>query len=362
MSNYKVSIIVPFYNRLDMLEKTIQSVLQQTVSSWELILVDDGSTEDTSRIIEKHQSENIRFYKRERLPKGGSTSRNIGASHTTSSHLLFLDSDDLLANWCVESRLNTIKESPSTDIYVFEGIEFDNAAPNEHRLRTIFNHKSPLDGFLSFQSIWQTSCVVWTKKLFDSIKGWDENALSWQDGEIHIRALLKNPEITWGSAVPDVFIRKHDGESRISNQVSITKFSRLHETYHTIINLLKSRPDLQAKFNNNIESSLFTNVEGHSKSFLIEYKNWIDVNVSNPKLKRSIIRYIRLYQRFGLNPFFKRALYQLRKIGIPNKRILFWSIRPQLTDQTKNELISKLNKNEYILKEVKFITNNLTSK
>lgn len=354
MSNIQISIIVPFYNRIDLLEKTIDSVVQQTISNWELILVDDGSEEKISNTIQKFQTqENIRFLKRTRTPKGAPTCRNIGAENATSEHLIYLDSDDLLAPWCIESRIKTIEDSAEADLYIFEAIEFDNKAPETHRLRSIFNYQNPLEGFLSFQSIWQTSCVVWTKKLYNSIDGWDEKAKSWQDGEIHIRALLKRPKVQWGNTFPDIFIRKHDDENRISNQLSIDKLSRLYETYTNILHLLKDEPQLKRIFEENIESSLFTNVEGYSKSFLTEYAKWIEHHVSNPKLRRNIQQYIYLYQWFGFSAFSIRALYQLRKIGIPNKRKMFWSIRPKLTPEAKSKLISKINNHKFLLNEVK---------
>ena len=149
------------------------------------------------------------------------------------------------------------------------------------------------------------------------------------------------------------FIRKHDDENRISNQVSVDKLSRLYETYSNILHLLKDEPQLQRMFKDNIESSLFTNVEGYSKSFLTEYAEWTEQHVSNPKLRRKVQQYINLYKWFGFSAFSKRALYQLRKIGIPNKRKMFWSIRPKLTPEAKSKLISKINNHKFLLNEVK---------
>jgi glycosyltransferase involved in cell wall biosynthesis len=93
----KISVIVPTYNRLAFLQRALRSVESQTYSNWELIVVDDGSTDDTADWLEQYRS-------RWRLPQqveiisivnqGISRARNIGAAFATSDWLAFLDSDD----------------------------------------------------------------------------------------------------------------------------------------------------------------------------------------------------------------------------------------------------------------------------
>jgi glycosyltransferase involved in cell wall biosynthesis len=164
--NDKISIVIPFYNRIHLLEKTIQSVLQQDSSNWELILVDDGSTEEVDGLRAKYSSEKVRFFKRSRSPKGAPTCRNIGAENTSFDHIMFLDSDDVLAPWCITERTKVLRSSPNDKLYVFEALEFDASNPFKHRLRTIRSSKDPLKHFLDFQSVWQTSCMVWKKEAF----------------------------------------------------------------------------------------------------------------------------------------------------------------------------------------------------
>lgn len=90
-----ISIIIPTFNRATIVGNTIQSVLNQSSPRWELILVDDGSTDDTATAIEPFlKDERIKFMEQEHA--GVSIARNNGARLATGSHLIFLDSDDRL--------------------------------------------------------------------------------------------------------------------------------------------------------------------------------------------------------------------------------------------------------------------------
>lgn len=349
MSNcFKISIIIPFFNRINLLKETIDSVQHQESSDWELILIDDGSNEEVEGLISKYSSNKIRFYNRNRGPKGAPTCRNIGAEKASFDYLMFLDSDDLLAPWAIKKRIKTIQETPDKPLYVFEGLEFDNLT-GDHRLRTIHKTTKPLELFLDFQSVWQTSCVVWQKKVFFEIGGWCEKVKSWQDGEIHIRYLNKYTEIVWGSNYPDVFIRKHNDINRISNQKGVEKIDNLVDTYYSTLQFL-SDTDLKIKFETNIENALFSFAEDDIDHDL--YIKWIKERFPERKFKKLLIWYVKLYKFLPKNSLFLRGVYQLRKLGIPNKRKHFWSIRPQLNSEALNKLKDEVAKNALLAKVI----------
>lgn len=96
-----VSVIIPTYNRADFIEKAIQSVLNQTYSNFEIIVIDDGSTDNSAQIIKKlaEKDHRIRYYKLE-VNSGVSIARNKGLSLARGKYIAFLDSDDIaLAHW-----------------------------------------------------------------------------------------------------------------------------------------------------------------------------------------------------------------------------------------------------------------------
>lgn len=89
----KVSVIIPTYNRADKVKKSINSVLQQTYSDFELLVVDDGSTDDTQAVVEAIPDSRIRYIKLAEN-KGASVARNEGVKRASCSLIAFQDSDD----------------------------------------------------------------------------------------------------------------------------------------------------------------------------------------------------------------------------------------------------------------------------
>lgn len=96
---HKFSIITPTYNRAALLQKAIRSITGQTYTNWELIVVDDGSTDNTEEEIQKFLDDSrIRYIKKHNT--GGADSRNFGANLAKGDFITFLDSDDeALPNW-----------------------------------------------------------------------------------------------------------------------------------------------------------------------------------------------------------------------------------------------------------------------
>src|ERR1035437_2086885 len=93
-NNLFFSIIVPTYNRTSFIEKTITSVLDQTYQNFELIIVDDGSTDNTEEIIKNINNKKIQYFKIENAERG--FARNFGTRHSSGDYVTFLDSDDIL--------------------------------------------------------------------------------------------------------------------------------------------------------------------------------------------------------------------------------------------------------------------------
>ncbi len=92
------SVIIPTYNRASTLPRAIQSVLAQTFTQFELIVVDDGSTDDTAHVVQRFADPRIRYIHQEN--RGRSAARNVGASASTGRYVTFLDSDDeALPDW-----------------------------------------------------------------------------------------------------------------------------------------------------------------------------------------------------------------------------------------------------------------------
>lgn len=208
----KVTIIIPNFNRVNLLKESLLSVESQTFTDWECIIIDDGSTDNSINLIESFTEKDNRFRLiiRDKKPKGASTCRNLGILHSKSEYIVFLDSDDLLSSTCLQSRLSFMEGNKSLDIGVFPALGFKEKPGDYNLLWNILNKQetpSHLHRFLRGDTPWATLSCIWRKSFLEKIGGWDQEASCWQDWELHIRALLENAQYSCCDTKPDSFFR-----------------------------------------------------------------------------------------------------------------------------------------------------------
>tara|TARA_Y100000385_G_scaffold46778_1_gene43449 strand:- start:444 stop:1334 length:891 start_codon:yes stop_codon:yes gene_type:complete len=115
MSNILFSVIVPTYNRENFIVKTIQSVLSQTYTNFELIIIDDGSTDNTEKVVREIEDQRIQYHKKENAERGAA--RNYGTNKAKGDYITFLDSDDLLYSKCLEEANLFIASNNGINIF-----------------------------------------------------------------------------------------------------------------------------------------------------------------------------------------------------------------------------------------------------
>jgi glycosyltransferase involved in cell wall biosynthesis len=117
MNNNKFTIIIPLYNKERYISDTIKSVLQQNYKNFELIVVNDGSTDGSLLIASSLQNQNTNFQIHSITNSGVASARNFGISIATGSYVVFLDADDLLDNNFLHIVNSYINKNPYADIY-----------------------------------------------------------------------------------------------------------------------------------------------------------------------------------------------------------------------------------------------------
>lgn len=103
-----VSIIIPTYNRADTIRKSIDSILEQTYTNFELIIVDDGSTDNTEEIVHSVNDERLKYVKH-MVNRGACAARNTGIDVAIGEYIAFQDSDDVWHNDKLKKQLNVLK-------------------------------------------------------------------------------------------------------------------------------------------------------------------------------------------------------------------------------------------------------------
>ncbi len=134
MNKKDVSIIVPIYNAERYLKKCIDSILNQTKEELEIILVNDGSKDNSEEIIKSYNDKRIKYYKNKN--QGIGKTRNFGIQKATGKYLMFLDSDDFLEKDACEKLYNKA-ETYGLDVVICDFYKiFDNGNTEEVRIPT----------------------------------------------------------------------------------------------------------------------------------------------------------------------------------------------------------------------------------
>lgn len=189
-----VSVIIPTFNRENLIKETLNSLLTQSYQNWEAIVIDDGSNDNTCITIEEYSEFDVRvkLVVRNREPKGASTCRNIGIECSKGDYLIFLDSDDILAEECLEKRVKYMQSNAELDFAVFQTgtITFQGEYINSGIVKKSDNY---LYSFLKHDLPWQTTSPIWKASFIknNDIK-FNENYPRLQDPEFNTNVLLKD--------------------------------------------------------------------------------------------------------------------------------------------------------------------------
>ncbi|GAB3317761.1 glycosyltransferase family 2 protein [Hymenobacter humi] len=188
----RVSVIIPSFNRFDLIPETIKSVQAQTITDWELLIVDDGSTDATREVVRSYAEldSRIRFMERSHQPKGPSSCRNIGIAAARAPYCIFLDSDDLLAPNCLIGRLAVAHAEPNIALHVFQMQFFYSQPGDTDRLFMYADANDALGSILLKGSPWGITCPLWQTNVCRNLNGFDEKLQSWEDWDLHIRAFV----------------------------------------------------------------------------------------------------------------------------------------------------------------------------
>ena len=192
-----VSIIIPTYNRSSLLMETLQSVKNQTLENWECIVVDDGSIDDTEKVVRNLMATDsrIKYFNRPTdCPKGACSCRNYGFELSTGKYIQWLDDDDLLSENKLEFQVDNLEEQHN--LYVFAICSWDIYWPGKNlELRNTFS-KINKEKFYSIlaekQSFIPALAYLVPRKLCFLAGDWNTSLSLNDDAEYFNRILLKS--------------------------------------------------------------------------------------------------------------------------------------------------------------------------
>jgi len=184
-----VSIVLPTYNRLPLLRETVASVLSQTLNDWELIVVDDGSTDDTVAWLESLDDARLVIVQ-EAHTGNRSRLRNLGVARSGAPWIAFLDSDDLWLPDKLATQLDRLSAHPNCR-WSCTGVRFIDGEGNPIAQRAGAPYRAQsgwiLERLLTFTAAATMTTLIVHRSLFDDVGGFDETFLLREDYEFELR-------------------------------------------------------------------------------------------------------------------------------------------------------------------------------
>lgn len=212
-----ISVVIPTYNRRYSLARCLDSVLRQSHSPNEIIVVNDGSTDGTSDWIREHYSD---IHLIEQPNQGVSGARNAGIQAATGQWVAFLDSDDCWLPGKLEAQLSAIARKPDCALCHTEEIWVRNG-----KIKTPPPAYRKQGGFifeycLSLCAISPSTAII-RRSLFDEVGFFDESLPACEDYDLWLRICSRYPVVL----VRDALIEKHGGHSdQLSSQRGLDEF------------------------------------------------------------------------------------------------------------------------------------------
>lgn len=217
------SVIIPLYNKELSIQNTIQSVLEQTYQEFEIIVIDDGSTDNSAERVREISDSRVNLVQQKN--QGVSAARNRGINESRFEWIALLDGDDLWEPNHLEETLEMMHEFPDEKVYVTSFKYSDNRSFFKHtRDNPIFKIENYFKEAISEPLIW-TSIIVFHKSCFTTVGGFNEKLSRGEDLDLWARlskkySIIKSSEIT--------AIYRIEAENRSDSSIKLKKSRVYH--------------------------------------------------------------------------------------------------------------------------------------
>lgn len=217
MNTPLVSIIIPTFNRAHLIGETLDSVLAQTYTHWECIVVDDGSTDATAELLADYCKKDVRFQYHHRPTnrrKGANACRNYGFELSKGNYINWLDSDDLLSKNKLENQLDEVKDDIDIITCKWSVKQGDILIDKKNETyKNYHNGINLLNDFGKYDTYFPIHAYLIKRQLILISGNWDERLRINQDGELIARLLNKCEKIAFSK---NSFVVYFKNESEVS--------------------------------------------------------------------------------------------------------------------------------------------------
>lgn len=244
-----VSILIPLYNAERYFSETTESLLAQTYKNIEIIIIDDGSTDNSLNIARQYegQHEHIKVYTQEN--SGAQVARNKAFEMSNGEYIQYFDADDIMHPDKISSQIDALREYCFQDTIVATGKwKMFTDSIDKVVCRDQIIDKSYNDKFLYFKDSWENLEYIigqsWLipKHINDKIGGWNTRLISNQDGEFFTRVAYGADKIIFVNKSV-VYYRKNVANSITSKKLSVSSMRSRLDSYYMYADLVRNDLD-----------------------------------------------------------------------------------------------------------------------
>ncbi|MGH6553687.1 glycosyltransferase family 2 protein [Bacteroides hominis] len=249
----KVSILIPCYNSEKWVGETLDCCLRQTYPNIEIILVDDGSTDNSLAIARDYERKDERIHVFSQPNSGGCRARNLAFEKSTGDYIKYLDADDLMSDDMIEMQmriLNGIDDPYAISTCAYEDFH---TTIEDVTFKKRFLYKDYSNGLDLIEDAWYNggwfvvTCYLTSRRLIREAGPWNEKLTKIQDGEFFCRVLTKAHKISFCKEAKFYYRRGHLSVST-TNKYDIAKLQSSLDGRISCVNtvlLLRNTPQIR---------------------------------------------------------------------------------------------------------------------
>lgn len=336
-----LSVIIPCYNNGDYLDEMLGCCIRQTLQDWEVIVVDDGSSDNTPSIVEDYvlKEPRIRFFRRDRQPKGSVTCRNIGYGKSKGKYVIHFDADDLISDTCFEKRVSFMEMNPDCDYASFPAksfhdvkeLPFSSGATADYG---VDRGNDILSEFLICSdypfSVW---CNIYRRDRIENYP-WDERVVIYTDFSFIIPIILGGLKHLFAanSEIDYYYRHTYTTTNMCANFVSEAKAKSTCYLFDKTLKALKQRSDFEQRREEyrgfalvQLERLVINNNSVYTNNFLATIEPYYPTDIKGfysivrkcERIKNAMLRRARfdlfVYSKYGIKKYKKPMLHSFAK-------------------------------------------------
>ncbi|MBC6367282.1 glycosyltransferase [Algoriphagus sp. AK58] len=184
-----ISVVIPCYNQGKYLEETVNSVLSSTYRPLEIVLVNDGSTDNSLEIAKKLEAHHREIQVIDQANGGVANARNNGIAHAKGKYILPLDGDDLISDNYIQEAIKILEIQPEVKVVYCQAVKFNEQTQKQWKLKPFSRHQLAKDNMIFVAALFRKS--DWEK-----VEGFSEDMkMGREDWEFWIKMLKNGGEV-----------------------------------------------------------------------------------------------------------------------------------------------------------------------